>query len=457
MTRTEKFQEEVEQRFKSIFNDIPLIDRATLDENEIQEFARAEKVIKYISNELKLMDADLLPQELFSEIQKIPDWRGQGVDRLNEILDSYLIIINKYKNLSIPKNATLSNIKDILASYHTSLEKSLKALNLNKVRKDLEIIHSYEKTLNSENGIKAKIEKAQNDIQSWFNEIKKFNDDFFVKQEGKDASIKAEIEHIQNDMALAYKQFHDTMINFTPKLTDIDEFYVKIFGAMENNQRVGGLQQKIKDRQKQLDEYDEEQKAKFKSLKDEIESLLKDATNASLASSYEKSKESYIKAIYGWNAIFILSMLSIVGVAVWGFVEVADKLSEPLAILGAISVRLPFYIPLAWLAIFSTQRRNESKRLQEEYKHKETLARSFLGYKKQIDEIQSDSSQDDIDLAKKLMENLVEMTNENPNKSLDKIKKENMPMIEFFEKLAKSPEEARNLFKEFVNIFKKTN
>lgn len=457
MTRTEKFQEEVEQRFKSIFNDIPLIDRATLDENEIQEFARAEKVIKYISNELKLMDADLLSQELFSEIQKIPDWRGQGVDRLNEILDSYLIIINKYKNISIPKNATLPNITDILASYHTSLEKSLKALNLNKVRKDLEIIHSYEKTLNSENGIKAKIEKAQNDIQSWFNEIKKFNDDFFVKQEGKDASIKAEIEHIQNDMTLAYKQFHETMVNFTPKLTDIDEFYVKIFGAMENGQRVGGLQQEIKDKLNQLNEYDKKQKEAIQVWKDEIENLLKDATNASLASSYEKSKESYTKAIYGWNTTFILSMLGIIGIAVWGFFEITDKLNEPLAILGAISVRLPFYIPLAWLAIFSTQRRNESKRLQEEYKHKETLARSFLGYKKQIDEIQNDLSQDDIDLAKKLMTNLVKMTNENPNKALDKTKKENMPMIEFFEKLAKSPEETRNLFKEFMSIFKKTN
>lgn len=210
MTRTEKFQEEVEQRFKSIFNDIPLIDRATLDENEIQEFARAEKVIKYISNELKLMDADLLPQELFSEIQKIPDWRGQGVDRLNEILDSYLIIINKYKNLSIPKNATLSNIKDILASYHTSLEKSLKALNLNKIRKDLEIIHSYEKTLNSENGIKAKIEKAQNDIQSWFNEIKKFNDDFLLSKKAKMHQLRQKssifkmiwLSHISNSTIL---------------------------------------------------------------------------------------------------------------------------------------------------------------------------------------------------------------------------------------------------------------
>lgn len=296
---------------------------------------------------------------------------------------------------------------------------------------------------------KSKIENFQTQIQTWFNEIQKFNNAFFVKQDNKETSIKADIDFIQNDINSTYKQLHDIVMNFTQKLTDLDEFYVKIFGTVENNQRIGGLQQEIKDRQKQLDEYNEEQKTKFKSLKDEIENLLKDATNASLASSYEKSKESYKWAIYGWNAIFILSMLSIVGVAFWGFMEVADKLSEPLAILGAILVRLPFYIPLAWLAIFSTQRRNESKRLQEEYKHKETLARSFIGYKKQIDEIQSDLSQDNINLAKKLMENLVEMTNENPNKALDKVKKDNTPTTELLEKLAKLPNGSKALLREF--------
>lgn len=50
------------------------------------------------------------------------------------------------------------------------------------------------------------------------------------------------------------------------------------------------------------------------------------------------------------------------------------------------------------------------------------------------------------------MEKLVEMTNENPNKSLNKTSKENIPMIDCFEKFAKSPEEARNLFKEFMSM-----
>lgn len=52
------------------------------------------------------------------------------------------------------------------------------------------------------------------------------------------------------------------------------------------------------------------------------------------------------------------------------------------------------------------------------------------------------------------MEKLVEMTNKNPNKALDKTGKENIPMIDFFEKFAKSPEEARTLFKEFMSMLK---
>ena len=94
---------------------------------------------------------------------------------------------------------------------------------------------------------------------------------------------------------------------------------------------------------------------------------------------------------------------------------------------------MPFYIPLAWLAIFATNRRNENKRLQEEYKHKETLAKAYSGYKEQIEKLEDSKAQE---LAEKLMDKLVEMTNENPNRALDKVKKEKMPTFEMIEKLS---------------------
>lgn len=128
-------------------------------------------------------------------------------------------------------------------------------------------------------------------------------------------------------------------------------------------------------------------------------------------------------------------------------------LNDYKSILTLMISRLPLYIPLGWLAIFATRRRNEIKRLQEEYRHKEAVAKSYSGYKEQIQGIQKDEEREK--LSEKLMENLVEMTNENPNKSLDKIKKENIPMIDFFEKLSKSSDETKNLFKDFISIFKK--
>ncbi|MGX2984188.1 hypothetical protein ACWIWK_01755 [Helicobacter sp. 23-1048] len=452
MNRAEKFDTEVKQRLNDLKKDIENFDRTILDENQMQEFARAEKVLKYLLAQINLIDADLLPQSFYNEVANISTWDTQNITALNDILDSSLMILNKYRNLDIAKGRALQNINDILKAYSSSINQSIKALKLDKVKQDSNSIQTYEKDLNSENGIRKQIENTKNEIQLCFNEIKKFSDNFFVKQEGKDISVKAELEHIQNDINATYKSLNDITINFTQKLTELDEFYIKIFGAMENGQRVGGLQQEIKDRQNQLDEYDKKQKEAIQVWKDEIENLLKNATNASLASSYEKSKESYTKAIYGWNATFIVSMLSIVGIAFWSFFAVADKINEPLVILGAILVRLPFYIPLAWLAIFSTQRRNESKRLQEEYKHKETLARSFLGYKKQIDEMQDSATQDNINLAKKLMENLVEITSQNPNDTLKKHKNENVFMIEILEKLAKAPSEVKNFLKEVLNV-----
>lgn len=165
----------------------------------------------------------------------------------------------------------------------------------------------------------------------------------------------------------------------------------------------------MEERFQELDEFDKKQKEQIEIWKKEIEHLLKDATNASLASSYHKSKESYKCPIVAWNTTFILSILIILAVATWGFVEIGDKINDPLIILGAIFARLPFYIPLTWLAIFATNRRNEMKRLQEEYKHKETLAKAYSGYKEQIEKIGNEKSRE---LATQLMQNLVDMTNE---------------------------------------------
>lgn len=122
--------------------------------------------------------------------------------------------------------------------------------------------------------------------------------------------------------------------------------------------------------------------------------------------------------------VFLVSIVNIISANI--------DFNDYKSILNLIFSRLPLYIPLAWLAIFATRRRNEIKRLQEEYRHKEAAAKSYFGYRKQIQDIEKDK--DKKELMEKLMEKLVEMTNENPNKALDKTSKENNPMLELGEK-----------------------
>ena len=47
--------------------------------------------------------------------------------------------------------------------------------------------------------------------------------------------------------------------------------------------------------------------------------------------------------------------------------------------------RTPLFLPLIWLATFSSKQYRQSKRLEQEYAHKEVLTRTYQGYKKEFE------------------------------------------------------------------------
>ncbi|HDZ4255142.1 TPA: hypothetical protein R4443_001828 [Campylobacter jejuni] len=55
------------------------------------------------------------------------------------------------------------------------------------------------------------------------------------------------------------------------------------------------------------------------------------------------------------------------------------------------------------------------------------------------------------ELQERLMSNLVDMVNQNPNITLDKIKQENAPMIDFVEKFSKLPKDGQDMIKDMIN------
>jgi len=77
---------------------------------------------------------------------------------------------------------------------------------------------------------------------------------------------------------------------------------------------------------------------------------------------------------------------------------------------------LPIIAPLIWLAIFASSRRSENQRLEQEYAHKEALAKSYSSYKKQIDGLK----EEDQSLLIKLLDNAIETISKNASETLDK-------------------------------------
>ena len=446
MTRAEQFNTNIKQPLLQMKNEVENLNIDDLDDSQRLEFARAQKVLTYIQNYIDLLDPDLLPQNFYTQMLPKIQHRNKTIPHLNQVLDEILFILASYGSIYIPKNQVSNTINEMMKAYSTAIYQSFQEINFNKIKKDAKAIENYEnKLLSADDSVQSQIANSQTQIQTWFNEIQKFRNNFFVKQDNSNISLETEIRNakttatsIVNDMEQKEKEFSQTK-------SKLDEFYYKIFG----NNEVKGLEQELNDRQNQLDEYEKNQKTKIEEWENQIKGLLGSATDASLATSYKEAKDSYDLSIWIWNGVFIISMIVIAYIA-WDsvneFISISSANTNDIQqiqnaqkviidykdILTLTISRLPFYIPLGWLAIFATRRRNEIKRLQEEYRHKEAVAKSYSGYKEQIKEIQDDKEREI--LIAKLMGNLVEMTSENPNKVLDKTKKENIPAIEFGEK-----------------------
>ncbi len=127
-------------------------------------------------------------------------------------------------------------------------------------------------------------------------------------------------------------------------------------------------------------------------LAKQLEHLLPGATSAGLASAFRKRRLVFARPKLVW--VFTLGA-SLVGLFLVAYLDPARAQLGELTIANASAYllgRLPFALPLVWLALYAGRRHSQALRLEEEYAHKEVLSRSFEGYKKQIAELEGSES-----------------------------------------------------------------
>lgn len=139
-------------------------------------------------------------------------------------------------------------------------------------------------------------------------------------------------------------------------------------------------------------------------LKQTIEDLLPGAASAGLASAFKDRKDSFIWPKRIWGATFVVSVLGLLAVAYLDPVSFEKATIDANSIFQYFLIRLPFAIPIVWLAIYAGRRHSQALRLEEDYAHKEALSKSFEGYKTQLIDIEEGSEDKEATL------NLIERT-----------------------------------------------
>jgi hypothetical protein len=280
-------------------------------------------------------------------------------------------------------------------------------------------------------------------------------------------------EDLSNKISTLYK-------SIKTKKDEIESLSYEIFGYEEENEEDGtvqpvkglkdelnqaydGLVNDLKEFKNSLskieatantnyDGFIAKKEEKYSSLVKDIENLLPKALTAGLSHAFSEKREleldegQKLSKQFNWT-IFGLVFVSLIpfGVSIYqlfnGVVLKEVIYDMPRMVLSI----LPLYIPVIWLAYSTNKKINLSKRLVEEYTHKEVLSKTFEGLSKQIDNIEDE--QISFDLKTKLLYNILSVSAENPGKLISDYNKTDHPLMDALDKSAKLNDAIESIIK----------
>lgn len=247
-------------------------------------------------------------------------------------------------------------------------------------------------------GLIDEVKSILSDLQEKSNAITKVYNEIVLDTTAND-SIKTQLEEL--------------LAETEKRKASLDEAAKKLYG--EKITEKSGTVRKTSGFFDDIDDFYKKQKEKYTELYDQIENELKaGATSVNLSQSFANKVEDYHTDSRFWSRCFVVLLIAIIiyyGVAVF----LVDKDLDVQGVLLRLAYRAPFIFFAIWLAFFFSNRRAESKKLEESYKHKEVMARSFVGYKKTLEEL----GDEDKNLLEKHMGNLLDVMNSDSGKFLN--------------------------------------
>ncbi len=427
------------------------------------ELARLKKATRYVDGAITGIDPELVPLGFWDQLR---DQISGGADQIRLFNDSKNIghihsaqqnvdvILSFVRPYMLTKGPLGASLQGAAQAYADTLDASAKQLakNVSAAVADIndkkdkahdytseaeqkvsEIRASYEKLFVGSEGqepVLDQIEKIYADFTEYSNELS-------VGAESE-PSIKQRISLARDHVAKDEEAISTLLVNTQQSVRDLQAFHGWVFGKPgPDGALVGGKQSEINARMDQLAATEAEQLKRYEALNKQIESLLPGATSAGLASAYKEMRDSFATPVRNANTMFYCSIAALVLVSFALSIESISlthvsfvKLGDWESVLRSLIYKLPFYGPVFWLAYYASKRRSEFQRLEQEYAHKEALAKSYDSYRQQILQLGSE----DQSLMKELISKAVDAIAHNASASLDGKHGDKSPYQEIIEK-----------------------
>lgn len=336
-----------------------------------------------------------------------------------------------------------------------------------KLEEANKILENIQITNGNINAIKVKADQIDTSYQASYQALKEKIDHLteFIEDYPELDEKLSEITSFINDIESNVNKSKSGLSAINLKRKEIEEFYEELFGYNDVDEdgeeiRVDGLKhhltdgfgdladniKKTEDRvakikteyEEQFKDFEKNHKSQYEQINSEISSLLPAALTAGLSSAFSSKKEQeennsttlQKRFSDGIKLLIVASVIPFI-VSIVLLLQ-GEKLDQVIYKIPRIVLAIvPMYIPILWFTYSANKKLNLSKRLIEEYAHKEVLSKTYEGLSKQINNLSSDEQTEE--LKYRLLSNFLQVTSENPGKLISNYEASDHPVMEALE------------------------
>ena len=378
---------------------------------------RTHRVVSVLRDDMMRLDADLFPLKNWTillqnltnvaqMLQSMPNYKSinqNNLNTLNTSVDNLVAHVYPYlpNKLEASLEKKMSYVLDAVKSIEIKRENANKSLSeivdykakaeshlasLHKLKDELDFLRDEILGNEEQQGLSEIAKNNIAEIKEVFDSAERFKMELFEGIDD-DQALRKKIILAKKEIEDDRDEIKETLLSVEDKVLMLQDFYKKVYGDVDSE--IIGLKEEVDKRIDSIDKFSASQKVRYDTLNNQIDSLLPGATSAGLATAYHSLRMSFVKPIKHATWLFYFAIALLFALALFTFNSFPSQADLTIdSVVNSFVYRLPLYVPLFWFAFYVSKRRSEYSRLQQEYAHKEALAKSYQSLMKQIAELE---------------------------------------------------------------------